>query len=239
MRILFIPDGNRRAARKLGLSYEEAYSLAAAKTDMVVKHLLRREEVDALVFYGLSYDNITKRSLEEMEPIYLVQENQYVKWVEDPFFSMYGVRVRFAGEFKQLRRSSVLPGSLPESYMKAAKQLEEATETNSRKQLYGLIGYSSKIELKRAFERMENQPGVEELDGPKVNPIDILPFLDLPISIDLVIRTGQEQRISDCLLYQTAYAEFIFLEKYFPEIDERDLETCLLEFKKRERRYGR
>jgi undecaprenyl diphosphate synthase len=86
---------------------------------------------------------------------------------------------------------------------------------------------------------MHSATGNHELGDGVRSHYDVLSFMDVPFGIDLVIRTGKEQRMSDCLLYQTAYSEFVFLKKYFPEIDEKDLERCLQEYESRERRYGR
>ena len=214
--------------------------MAAQKVDEVMKYLLAKEDIEALVVFGLSFDNITKRSSEEMDPVYRAQEDQYIRWVDDPFLTDHRVRVRFAGEFAKLRRSRVLPGGLPESYLKAMRQLEEATDANLGKDFYVLIGYSSRIELSRSrIEEQEDQLIVDQPYEHNGDSMNMFSLLEVPMSLDLVIRTGKEQRVSDCLLYQMAYSELIFLDKFFPEINERDLELCLQEFRDRPRRYGR
>ena len=214
--------------------------MAALKVDRVMKHLLAKEDVQSLVVFGLSFDNIVKRSPEEMDPAYQAQEDQYIRWIDDSFLQDHHVRVRFAGEFQRLRRSAVLPGGLPWSYLKAMKQLEEATDANLGKDFYILIGYSSKMELTRpCIVRQEEQVMMSQSCEFAGDYMNMLPLLQVPINLDLVIRTGKEQRVSDCLLYQMAYSELIFLEKFFPEIDEQDLEMCLEEFRERPRRYGR
>jgi undecaprenyl diphosphate synthase len=240
LRILLIPDGNRRAARKLNLTYREVYRLAADRANMALKYLLGKEGIDTLAFFGTSFDNVAKRENEEMDPIYKAQEEQFIEWIDDPFFRKHQVRVKFVGESMRLRRSMIMTGGLSESYIKAMRQLEESTMSNTKKHFFILVGYSGKLELLEHLIRMHEPQSFETLSGlDGMNPPNILPFLSVPYNIDLVIRTGGEQRVSDCLLYQTAYSEFAFLEKYFPEIEEHDLEACIQEFIYRDRRFGK
>lgn len=86
LNIALIPDGSRRAAKKLGLSYSEVYELAAQKVDMTMKFFLGEKNAENFAVYGLSYGNITSRKFEELEPVYKVQQNQYKKWSDDNFF---------------------------------------------------------------------------------------------------------------------------------------------------------
>ncbi|HEY4673142.1 MAG TPA: undecaprenyl diphosphate synthase family protein, partial [Nitrososphaerales archaeon] len=79
--ILFIPDGSRRAARREGMTYANAYRLAAAKVDVVVKFLLGQDKVKSVVVYGLSYDNLNCRDSSEISPILEAQKERYLIWL--------------------------------------------------------------------------------------------------------------------------------------------------------------
>ena len=236
LNVLIIPDGNRRGAKKLGLSYRETYEIAAKKVDMVVKFFLKEDAVERIAVFGCSYDNVTKRGTDDMAPIYHAQEAQYQKWVEDPFFAQERIGIRFVGGLQELMASPLLPSGLPRSYVKVANHLEEITAENDWKFLYVLIGYSGTREVNQALLRAL-EFGDHNVDKSLVG--DFMQFLDVPVEMDVVVRTGGEHRSSDCLPYQTSYSEYIFIDKFFPELESSDLETALNEFYGRDRRFGK
>ena len=230
--VVLIPDGNRRGAKKLGLRLAEVYRLAAKKVDMAMQFFLSQEDVDVFVVYGLSFDNIKKRSVDKLKPIYEVQEEQYKKWIKDAFLSKHKVKVKVAGEWKNLQRTESFPSGLPDSYLDAVRELEEVTSKNEGKLFFILIGYSGRKEITKSFEKIVSS-------GVKIANPHLLNVLEVPHEIDIVIRTAGERRLSDVLPYQSAYAELSFIDKDFPEIEEYDLKSVLEDFKKRKRNFGR
>ena len=113
------------------------------------------------------------------------------------------------------------------------EQLEDETAHNDRLNLWIAFDYGGRAELVEAARRLV-ESGVEpEEESLRAN--FYAPELPDP---DLLIRTSGEQRISNFLLWQLAYAELVFVDKLWPDFDERDLREALAEYASRRRRFG-
>jgi len=219
--VLLIPDGNRRAARRLGLSYGGIYKLAAKVAYESVLFFLSQPFVETYGLFGLSYDNLTRQG-EDVLPILEAQRKLYDYLAENHVFSEKGIKVNFIGELKLT----------PPEYQEAARRLEEET-VNGNKQFYALIGYDGQREIARAIRKARWAKRVN------INEKEILEFLDIRHPIDLIIRTGGEKRISGAPLFQSKYAEFVVIEQYFPLCGEDEWRAALRDFNNRQRRFGR
>ncbi len=219
--VLLIPDGNRRAARRAGLSYGGIYKLAAKVAYESVLYFLSRPFVESYGIFGLSYDNLTRLG-EDVLPILEAQRKLYDYLAENHVFSEKGIKVNFIGEVELT----------PPEYQEAAKKLEEES-TNGNKQFYALIGYDGQREITRAIRRARWAKRVN------LDEKTIFEFLDIKHSIDLIIRTGGERRISGAPLFQSKYAEFVMVEQYFPFCGEDEWRKALRDFNNRQRRFGR
>ena len=102
------------------------------------------------------------------------------------------------------------------------------------------INYGGRDELVRAFQRMCHLHGPQRSNEHTITEAGITAHLDIPDlpDADLIIRTGGEQRISNFLLWKSAYAELYFSDRLWPDWDETDLWSALIEFQKRHRRFG-
>ena len=117
------------------------------------------------------------------------------------------------------------------------KEIEKVTRKFDRYNLNILCAYSGKLEVLRAIKRMANKK--EVLKNNLFNLInDFYKYLDVKTPVDLVIRTGNDKRISDSLVYQCAYAEFCSINKFFPSLAKEDLKNTLTEYSQRKRRFG-
>ena len=219
--ILMIPDGNRRAAQKTGLTYEKIYELAAEVAYKSVLFFLSKPFVETYTIFGLSYDNLSRPD-EEIKTILRAQQKLYHFLAKNHIYSRKGIKVSFVGELELT----------PPEYQKAARKLEEET-ARGNKQFYALIGYDGQREILKAFERARKAGKFN------LSEEELYEFLDIKHPIDLIIRTGGEKRISGAPLYQSKYAEFVVLDQYFPFCREEDWEKALIEFGNRERRFGR
>ncbi len=219
--VLFIPDGSRRAARKEGVSYPEAYRMAAQKVDMAVKYFLSSDSVDTVIVYGLSYDNMVGRPIPELTDIFQVQEEQYKLWLNDPFFSENRVKVTFLGSFRLFFRY------LPPSYVKVMSNLEQKTRDHDWKKLIILIGYSGRRETRRYDLSEGKRPLLKE-----IVPVE-------PPELDIVVRTGGMTRLSDALPQHTAYSELYFIDRLITDVETQDLEMALETLKHSVRKMGR
>jgi undecaprenyl diphosphate synthase len=135
-------------------------------------------------------------------------------------------------------------GNLSDLPTKAQKELNEViqkTKNNTHLILNLAISYSAKEEIVNAFKNISkkivnNELLIEEIDENIIN--NHLYTLNLP-NVDLVIRTSGEQRISNFLLWQIAYAELYFTDIFWPDFRKKDLENAIIDYQQRERRFGK
>ena len=129
---------------------------------------------------------------------------------------------------------------LEEDMKQSIKELEEATKDNTGLHFQVALNYGSRDEMTRAMRTM-----MADVKNGKVKPEDISEemfagYLDtkgLP-DPDLLIRTSGEERLSNFLLWQLAYTEFYFIDKFWPDFEKEDLYLAIRNFQKRERRFG-
>ncbi|HDH99217.1 MAG TPA: di-trans,poly-cis-decaprenylcistransferase, partial [bacterium] len=134
------------------------------------------------------------------------------------------IRVRIIGEKTKL----------PKSLREQIAYVQELTKKNKSMVLNLALSYGGRAEIVEAVKNLiKKKVPPEKIDEKAIN--ENLWTSD----VDLIIRTGKEQRLSNFLLWQSAYSELYFCKKYWPEINERDLDNALLAFSRRERRYGR
>lgn len=111
--------------------------------------------------------------------------------------------------------------------LETIKRLEDATKDNAGMVLQVAFDYGSKDELFTAFSKLE-----------KFDEEHLRKHLYIKQDVDLLIRTSGEQRLSNFLLWQSAYAEFLFVKKHWPSFKEKDLLKAIKVYNKRERRFG-
>ena len=231
--IAVIPDGNRRYARKYNLSIYEAYKIGSERT-LEFLNWCMEFGIKVVTFFVISYDNFLKRSKEDVDAVLrLLREKlkkirEYKNIIEDK------VKIKIIG------RTHLLP----EDIQKEIKLVEDLTKNNSEYYLNLAVVYGSRQEIvdgiKRLFEDFKK--GIID-----INNLDESLFMkylyfgdEIPYpEPDLIIRTSGEYRISNYLLYQAAYSELYFIEKYWPEITKEDFINAIEWYKKRERRFGK
>ncbi|OIQ22605.1 MAG: di-trans,poly-cis-decaprenylcistransferase [Flavobacterium sp. MedPE-SWcel] len=130
---------------------------------------------------------------------------------------------------------------LPESVRKQLNSVIEATQNNDRMTLTLALSYGSREEIISAVKTISKKVKNNNLEISDISESTINEHLytnDLP-DVDLVIRTSGEQRISNFLLWQIAYAEFYFTDILWPDFREKDLHEAIISYQKRERRFGK
>lgn len=141
-----------------------------------------------------------------------------------------GVRIKVIG----------LRQDLEPSLVKLLEDAEKLTCDNEGLTLQVAFNYGSRQEIAQAAARLASDMQAGKLDGKEISPKLFEGYLDtagIP-DPDLLIRTGGEERISNFLLWQCAYAEFVFLPEYWPDFNEASLQRAIAEFHERERRFG-
>ncbi len=218
----FIVDGNRRWAREKGLPTLQGHEVGFNKVLLVTDCLLNTD-VKQVTYYLFSTEN-WKRTQEEVS--YLMNLGaRMVESILEPW-ARKNIRVRHIGE----------KNGLPQNVQRALQRLEERTENNTGLLVNLAINYGGKLEIVQAVNSILQQKedlreiGEEDIDhhlyNPESNPVDV------------IVRTSGEQRISNFLLWQSAYAELIFLNKYWPDMEKSDVDYVLEEFQRRQRRFG-
>jgi len=179
--------------------------------------------VKCLTLYSFSTENWTRPKAEITALFNLLRE-----YVESDLETLHGrnVRVRILGS-----RAGLSPDLL-----QLIHRVEETTKNNTAFNLNIAFNYGGRDELLRAAARA----AAAGWDLATMKESEFEPFLDtagLP-DVDLVIRTSGEKRISNFLLWQAAYAEFVFTDVLWPDFDVSDLRASIDEFKSRDRRFG-
>lgn len=215
-----ILDGNRRWARERELSTFEGHKKGLEKIKEVVEWC-KQEGIKVLTLFVFSTEN-WNRSREEVDYLMKLAEKAIKEGSEE--LSKKDIKVRVIGEKKKL----------PEFIKKSIKRAERETENNKGMILNFALSYGGRAEIVEAFKKI-----IEK----KISPQDITEELiseNLWTSdLDLIIRTGKEKRISNFLIWQAAYSEFCFLDKYWPDFSREDLREALEDYNRRQRRFGR
>ncbi|MEM5878964.1 MAG: polyprenyl diphosphate synthase [Candidatus Aenigmatarchaeota archaeon] len=178
--------------------------------------------------YVLSTENLN-RPKKELEEIFKLFYEYFERWEkkEGSFLDKYQVKVRFVGDLERL----------PPKLVKLMGKIMQKTAKYQKRVLNIMIAYGSKFELTQAIKKIAEK--AIKLGRIEITEKDIEANLLVPAPIDCLIRTGGEKRLSNFLLWQAAYAELIFLPKFWPDFTKRDLIWCIKEFNRRQRRFGR
>ncbi len=213
-----IMDGNGRWAARRGLP--RAAGHAAGMERMVsLTRRMREIGIEYVTLFALSTENMArpKEELEELFALllrYLEERREEIRETS--------TRIRFIGNLDPL------PGDVREAARRAEKESEEGTFN-----LTFAVNYGGRDEIVRAAAKAAEGGAVDEKSFS-----ENLYTASLP-DPDLVIRTGGERRLSNFLLYQSAYSELYFTKTLFPDFSERKLDKALRDFAKRDRRYGK
>ena len=221
--VAIIMDGNGRWATQRGKG-RPAGHLAGAKTVRRIVEHARRRQVPVLTLYAFSSDNWS-RPIEEVNAL-LALFRRYLA-AEVPRCVEHGIRLTIVG-----RRDRLTP-----QLRRDIAAAERATRRETGMHLRLAIDYSSRDMIVRAAARVPEGTIVErdtfaQALAASANEMGATP------DVDLLIRTGGEQRLSDFLLWECAYAELVFSRRLWPDFTEHDFEGALQEYASRDRRFG-
>ncbi len=221
--VAIICDGNRRWARARGLSEMDGHAAGVEAIREVIRHSVRRG-IEVLSLYAFSRENWA-RSDEEVSGLFYLLE-QVIR-NETAELRRQGARVRLLGRIDEL----------PAETRASIQSALEATSGGRRLQLNIAFNYSGRTELVDAARRLVSQGlSPEEIDEDAIAGALYTAGLPDP---DIVIRTGGDERISNFLIWQAAYAEFYFSSILWPDFGPEAFDAALVEFASRQRRFGR
>ena len=221
--VAIIMDGNRRWARARGVSDLEGHAAGVEAIRALVRHVVRRG-VPILSLYAFSRENWARSDAEVVGLFGLLE--QAIR-SETPELKAEGVRVRLLGRLDEL----------PDDTRRSILSALEETAGGERLLLNVAFNYAGRTELVDAVRQIVSS-GVpaEEIDEATIARALYTAGLPDP---DLVVRTGGEQRISNFLIWQAAYAEFYFSQVLWPDFDAAEFDAALVAFAQRSRRFGR
>lgn len=223
--VAIILDGNGRWAKERGLTRSMGHDAGFTNLKNISKYILSKG-IKVLSVYAFSTENF-KRSKDEVDYLMNIFANRFKGWSK--VFNKENIKVVFSGRDKPL----------PNKVLKAMKELEEATKDNTKGILNICINYGGRSELvdtcKKIGKMVENKEiSIDDIDEELVSRNL---YNDLP-DVDLMIRTSGELRLSNFMLWQNSYAEFYFPKTYFPDFDEEEFDKAIIEYTKRDRRFG-
>lgn len=224
--VAVVMDGNGRWANQRGLPRIEGHRAGEAVLLDVVAGAIEMG-VKYLSVYAFSTEN-WKRSPEEVR--FLMGFNRDVLRRRRDVLDSWGVRVRWAGRRPKLWRSVIA-------------ELEEAERRTAHNDVLTLtmcVNYGGRAEIADAVRAIAAEAAAGRLDPAHVTERTVGRFLDEPElpDVDLFVRTSGEQRTSNFLIWQSAYAEYVFLDTLWPDVTRSDLWHAIDLYARRDRRYG-
>ncbi len=221
-----IMDGNRRWAKEKGLDFRLGHKEGAKTLEKTVRYA-KKIGIKYITVFAFSTEN-WKRSEEEVGALMLLLKtylDDYGKRADTE-----NIRIQVLGDIS----------AFSDGLQKSIKRAEERTKDNNAITLSVLLNYGGRSEILRAVKNIANDVKEGKLS---IDDIDEKVFSDnlytkgMP-EPDIVIRTSGELRTSGFLTWQTTYSELLFLDKYWPDFSEEDLDNVVIEFKKRKRNFG-
>jgi undecaprenyl diphosphate synthase len=220
--IAIVPDGNGRWAEKRGLPRIRGHREGVLNMLRMIQYI-NEYPIKYVTFYGFSTEN-WQRPKAEVNGLFKLVEH----FVEEQLNKIHekNIRIRHIGRLN----------GLPVSLQNAIKQAVSLTADNSGMTLGIAWNYGGRAEIVDAVTRLMADPS-------KPQPLDEKSFArylytgDMP-DVDLVIRTANEMRLSNFLIWQAAYSEYHFTDVLWPDFGKEDIDKALLEYSKRNRRFG-
>lgn len=221
LHVAIIMDGNRRWAkeRKMPVSYGHKKGVDTVKEIVAAA---REIGIKYLTLYAFSSENWQRSRLEVKTLMFLLKKA--ISKYSDELYSN-GICLKYSGRISQL----------PKDVVEELKKAKERLKNNKDMVLNIALNYGGRLEIVDAVNSLIAS-GIKHVEEKDIN--GALYTWPLP-DPDLIIRTSGEQRISNFLLWQSAYSEFYFTKKYWPEFGKEDLIKAIEEYLKRERRKGR
>lgn len=214
-----IMDGNGRWAKERGLNRSKGHEAGYKTLKTTAKYILD-SGVKVLSVFAFSTENFN-RPKEEVD--FLM--NLFIKGFkkDTTFFNKENIKVVFSGRKEPLKKDVI----------EAMEYLSESTKNNTKGILNICLNYGGRSEIVDAVNHIIKD-NLKEVDEEVIN--NYL-YNKLP-DIDLLIRTSGEVRISNFMLWQLSYAELYFPKCYFPDFNQEEFDKALLEYTKRDRRFG-
>jgi len=219
-----IIDGNRRWAKKRDLPSFYGHKKGLDNVRKIGDYCIKKG-VKILTLYTFSTENWNRSKAEVLYLMKLLANALNDKNIKE--FNEKGVKVRIIGQKERL----------PKSLQERIKIVEESTKNNKKSILNLAISYGGRPEIVQAIKKIiDKKTPSSKVTEDLINRNLWTAGLPDP---DFIIRTGGEHRLSNFLMWQSAYSELYFPKKFWPEFTQKDIDKAFKEFTKRNRRFGK
>ena len=224
--IAIIMDGNRRWAKARGKNASFGHKEGAKTLEKIVRYA-NKIGLEYITVYAFSTEN-WKRAEDEVSALMMLLQNyldDYSKRADTET-----IRVKILGDIS----------ALSEGMQKSIKKCMERTKDNTGVTFNIALNYGGRDEIVKAIKQIasdvkQNKISIDDIDEQMVS--DKLYTKGQP-DPDLLIRTSGELRLSNFLPWQLVYSEFLFIDKNWPDFEEKDLDDAIIEYQKRTRKFG-
>lgn len=227
--VAVIMDGNRRFARELKMSANEGHEMGKKKLEEFLDWCFDIG-IKIVTVYAFSTENFSRDS-EEIEYLMHLYADSFNNIIKDERVIKNRIRIRIIGKTELL----------PDFVREAARRAEEATKDYDNFLLNVAIAYGGREEILDAIRKMAIDVQYGKLKPENITDETMQRYLYTGEiqDPDLVIRTSGEERISNFLLWQSAYSELYFMDVYWPEMAKIDLLKAIRDYQRRNRRFGK
>jgi undecaprenyl diphosphate synthase len=231
--VAVVPDGNRRWAKRGGLTPWQGHEEGARRIEDISREALKIG-IKCLTFWGSSIDNLTKRPLKEKQALLKIYEKYFRKLIEDDEVYRNETRIRILGRWEE---------QFPTKLKNLLRTCINKTKQHRGNFLNFLLAYSGEDDILEAIKKIIHQFWEKEKRG-HVTRQSIqrnLITAALP-EVDLIIRTGVENdphNSAGFLMWQTMNSQYYFSDKYFPDFSAKEFRRAIENFTQRERRLGK
>lgn len=218
--LAIIMDGNARWAAKNEKTKSEGHRLGAKNAKKILKHALKLN-IKYLTLYAFSSENWQRPAKEVSMLVNLL--SHYVK-NETELLKKHQIKLQVIGDLSKL----------PSSLVEKIEESMSVTKNNAKMTVNIAFSYGAREEITKACQKAI-ESGAKEISEDTFKKFLYDP--NMP-DVDILVRTGGTHRLSNFLLWQISYAEIYFLDKFWPDFDEKDLDHIIDNYSKRTRNFG-
>jgi tritrans,polycis-undecaprenyl-diphosphate synthase [geranylgeranyl-diphosphate specific] len=230
--VAFIPDGNRRCAKRLLKKPWNGHEWGVNKIKTIFEWG-RKWGIKTMTFYSLSLENMDKRPKMELDFLLRLAERELDDIInnKDNFVHKNRIHITFFGNLHLL----------PESLQNKIEQVTDITGNYRKFVINFALAYGGRQEIAQACRQIAMGVEAGKIMASDINEMMIQHNLQTNGygDPDLIIRTGGEKRISNFLLFQSAYSELAFVDELWPEFSEKTFNCLIEEYSRRDRRFGK
>ena len=226
--VAIIMDGNSRWAKQKNLTQKDGHKAGVKAARNAIEFAVKNN-IKHLTLFAFSTEN-WRRSKKEVKS--LMELFVEAMKEETPELIKNSVRANFIGDISRLKKSIIV---------KIAETKGLTSTYKPKMDLNIAISYGGRWDLLQAVKKIANDFSKNKFEEKAINEKLLNSYLDTSTSPDpdLIIRTGNESRLSNFLIWQAAYSELIFFRKLWPEFESKDFKRALENYKKRKRNFGK